>query len=165
MRGRGRPAESQSGQKKPTRGRVAQRSLHTSVAFLYKRETVVRKHIVPSLCSAKAFLATLVLSLQWSWPGCLKPPSWGCQRESVVHCAALAKPSPTAISDHSSGEPGKMPLQPAVATGKQAGRCSLPLSPGTCAQNGRRGTSAVAGLPNTLLVPLCRGSSQLLRHG
>lgn len=56
----------------------------------------------------------------------------------MVHCAGLAKPSPTAISDHSSGKPGKMPLQPAVAMGKEAGRCSLPISPGTCAGRGRR---------------------------
>ena len=27
-----------------------------------------------------------------------------------------------------------MPLQPAVAMGKQAGRCSLPLSLGTCGE-------------------------------
>lgn len=159
MRGRGRPSESQSSQKKLTQGRVAQRSLHTSLAFFYRRKTVVRKHILFSPHSPKAFPATLVLSLQWPWPGCLKPPSWGCQRESLVHCAALAKPSPTAISDHSSGEPGKMPLQPAVAMGKEAGRCSLPLSPGTCAQKGRRGTGAATGLPNMLLVPLFRGSS------
>lgn len=69
----------------------------------------------------------------------------------MVHCAALAKPSPTAISDHSSGEPGKMPLQPAEAMGKQAGRCSLPLSPGTCAERGRRNQ-------------LCHGAKMLSRY-
>lgn len=95
----------------------------------------VRSHsgLVNTFSSGKAICSSalvLALGLGHGQPALFKPSSQGLPRGvRLVHCAALAKPSPTAISDHSSGEPGKMPPNPPERQGEQRARCSLPPLP------------------------------------